>query len=97
MTWQPQQAQAHFDEFLDASINEGPQVVVRDGKEMAVLVPIDEWKRLQGADAVANETREGSATERMTLKDVLLYGSPGIDDMMIPERGHLLHRDPPEF
>jgi antitoxin Phd len=97
MTWQPQQAQAHFDEFLDASINEGPQVVVRDGKEMAVLVPMDEWKRLQGVGATSNVANNGTANERVSLKDVLLYGSPGIDDMMIPERGHLLHRDPPEF
>jgi prevent-host-death family protein len=83
MTWQLQEAQARFTELLDASLHEGPQVVARDGKEMAVLVPIDEWKRLQAAPP--------------TLKDVLLYSSPGIDDMMIPERGHLRHREPPEL
>jgi len=83
MTWQMQEAKARFGELLDASLREGPQVVARDGKEMAVLVPIDEWKRLQAA--------------RPTLKGVLLQGSPRIDDMMIPERGHLRHREPPEF
>jgi prevent-host-death family protein len=83
MTWQMQEAKARFGELLDASLREGPQVVARDGKEMAVLVPIDEWKRLQAG--------------RPTLKDVLLQGSPRIDDMMIPERGHLRHREPPEF
>jgi prevent-host-death family protein len=83
VTWQLQEASARFGELLDASLQEGPQVVARDGQEMAVLVPIDEWKRLKG--------------ERPTLKDVLLHSSPGIDDMMIPERGHLRHREPPEF
>jgi prevent-host-death family protein len=83
MTWQMQEAKARFGELLDASLSEGPQVVAQDGKEMAVLVPIDERKRLQGV--------------RPTLKDVLLQGSPRIDDMMIPERGHWRHREPPEF
>jgi prevent-host-death family protein len=83
MTWQLQEATARFGELLDASLHEGPQIVSRDGKEMAVLVPIDEWKRL--------------LREQPTLKDVLLHASPGIDDMMIPERGHLRHREPPEF
>lgn len=83
MAWQLQQAQEQFGEFLNATLNEGPQVVARDGEEMAVLVPIDEWKRLQAA--------------RPNLKDVLLQTSPRIDDMMIPERGHWRHREPPEF
>ncbi len=83
MTWQMQEAKARFGELLDASLREGPQVVARDGKDIAVLVPIDEWKRLQAAVS--------------SLKDVLLHGSPRIDDMMIPERGQLRHREPPEF
>jgi prevent-host-death family protein len=83
MAWQVHQAQTQFSELLDATINEGPQVVAQDGEEMAVLVPIDEWKRLQAT--------------RPALKDVLLQTSPGIDDMMIPERGHWRHREPPEF
>jgi antitoxin Phd len=83
MTWQLQEAKARFSEFLDASLKDGPQIVTRHGKEMAVLVPIEQWKQLQNG--------------RTTLKDVLLHTSPGIDDMMIPERGHLRHREPPEF
>jgi antitoxin Phd len=83
MTWQSQHAQAHFDEFLDASSQDGPQVVERDGRELAVLVPIEEWKRLQNA--------------RPTLKDLLTAPSPTFDDMMIPERGHVQYREPPEL
>jgi hypothetical protein len=47
---------------------------------MAVLVPIDQWKRLQ--------------SPRPNIKEVLLQKSPQIDDMMIPERGQWRHRDP---
>ena len=83
MTWQLHEAKARFSEFLDASLKEGPQIVTRHGKEMAVLVPIDQWKRLQAP--------------RPNLKEVLLQKSPQIDDMMIPERGQWRHREPVDF
>lgn len=38
---------SRFSELLDASIESGPQIVTRRGVETAVLVSIDEWKRLQ--------------------------------------------------
>ena len=47
MAWQVYDAKARFSEFLDATLKEGPQVVTRRGVETAVLVPIDEWKRLK--------------------------------------------------
>ena len=46
MAWQVYDAKARFSEFLDAALKDGPQVVTRRGVETAVLVPIDEWKRL---------------------------------------------------
>ena len=48
-SWQVQDAKARFSEFLDATLEEGPQVVTRRGVEEAVLVPIVQWKRLQNA------------------------------------------------
>jgi antitoxin Phd len=46
MLWQVHDAKTRFSEFLDASLRDGPQVVTRRGVEAAVLVPIDEWRRL---------------------------------------------------
>jgi prevent-host-death family protein len=48
-SWQLQEAKARFSEFLDAALRKGPQVVTRRGVEAAVLVPIDEWRRMQSA------------------------------------------------
>ena len=48
-SWQVQDAKARFSEFLDATIKKGPQIVTRRGIETAVLVPIEEWNRLQRA------------------------------------------------
>ena len=48
-TWPVQDAKARFSEFLDACLSQGPQVVTRRGAEAAVLVPVQEWRRLQSA------------------------------------------------
>ena len=48
-TWQVQDAKARFGEFLAASLTEGPQIVTRRGVQAAVLIPIDEWRRLKKA------------------------------------------------
>lgn len=58
-SWPVQDAKARFSEFLDASIERGPQIVTRRGVEAAVLVPIAEWRRLQ-------------ASARRSLKELLL-------------------------
>jgi len=48
-SWQVQDAKARFSELLDTALENGPQVVTRRGIAAAVLVPIEEWKRLQQA------------------------------------------------
>lgn len=46
-TWQVQDAEARFSELLEKSLAESPQIVTKRGVEAAVLVPIDEWRRLE--------------------------------------------------
>jgi antitoxin Phd len=78
MVWQVQDAKARFSEFLDASLRDGPQVVTRRGVEAAVLVPIEEWRRLQRAS-------------RPTLKELLLAPDNRFE-ISFPERGGLRRR-----
>jgi prevent-host-death family protein len=47
MAWQVYDAKARFSEFIETTLKEGPQVLTRRGVEMAVLVPIEEWKHLK--------------------------------------------------
>ncbi len=82
-TWQVQDAKARFSEFLDAALKEGPQVVTRRGAEAAVLVPVEEWRRLQRA-------------ARPGLKQLLLAPAPRIDDL-VPPRRSFRRRPPPRF
>jgi antitoxin Phd len=72
-SWQVQDAKARFSEFLEASINEGPQVVTKRGVETAVLVPIEEWRRLKQAS-------------RPSLKQLLLAPEPRFESLVPPRR-----------
>jgi antitoxin Phd len=81
--WQLQDAKARFSEFLDAALKKGPQVVTRRGVETAVLVPIDEWRRLQ------RETRPD-------IKQLLLGPGPRFQNI-VPKRGAWKHRAPIDF
>ena len=45
--WQVQDAKARFSEMLETCLEQGPQVVSKRGVDAAVLVPIDQWRRLQ--------------------------------------------------
>jgi len=81
--WQLQDAKARFSELLNTTLKNGPQVVTRRGVAAAVLVPIDEWRRLQ-------------ETSRPNLKALLLEPSPRFENL-IPERGKLRRRAPVEL
>ena len=46
--WAVQDARARFSELLERCLSDGPQLVTRRGEDVAVLVNLDEWKRLHG-------------------------------------------------
>jgi antitoxin Phd len=62
-TWPVQDAEARFREMLEDCLKHGPQLVTMHGSEAAVLVPIEEWRRLNGVPA-------------RTLKDLLHSDEP---------------------
>lgn len=47
-SWSVEDAKARFSKLLAACISGEPQFVMKRGVEVAVLVPIAEWRRLQG-------------------------------------------------
>lgn len=77
-TWAVQDAKAKFSEFLDACLTEGPQMVTKRGAEAAVLVPVEEWRRLQSA-------------ARPSLKQLLLSDSAR-GELNVPARGKAKRR-----
>ena len=79
--WQVEDVKARFSEFLEASLHEGPQIVTKRGVEAAVLVPIDEWRRL----------------ERLRGRDLkqLLLAPDARTETLTPPREKHRHRAPP--
>ncbi len=77
-TWPVQEAKARFSEFLDTCVAQGPQLVTRRGEETAMLVPIQEWRRLQ-------------ASAKPSLKQLLLSDLARVD-LLLPARGGLKRR-----
>lgn len=79
-TWPIQDAKARFSEFLETCLAQGPQMVTKRGSEAAVLVPVDEWRRLQAA-------------ARPSLKQLLL-SEQGRGHLIVPARGRARRRAP---
>ena len=81
--WPIQDAKAKFSEMLEACLKQGPQLVTKRGTDAAVLVPIEEWRRLKG-------------TPVRTLKELLLTDQ-GRGELRIPTRGRHPRRPAPRL
>ncbi len=79
-TWALQDAKAKFSEFLDTCLAQGPQMVTKRGAEAAVLVPVQEWRRLMQA-------------ARPSLKQLLL-SDEARTELQLPARGKAIRRAP---
>jgi antitoxin Phd len=87
-TWQLQEAKQKLSEVVNRAMTEGAQTITRHGVETAVVLSIDEFRRLQQAPP-------------KSLKQVLLE-SVGLDDGypeladVLPERGRWRKKPPAE-
>ena len=73
--WPVQDAKSRFSELLDTTLVEGPQIVTKRGVETAVLLPIEQWRRLarmSGPD----------------LKEILLASEARTEHLAPPRRQH---------
>jgi prevent-host-death family protein len=68
MRWQLQEAKQRFSEVVRQAHDDGPQVVTRHGEEVAVVVSMEDYRRLAGG--------------RSDFKDFLLSG-PDLSDLEI--------------
>jgi antitoxin Phd len=81
--WPVQDAKARFSELLDLCVSEGAQMVTKRGREAAVLVPVEEWRKL-------------TAKRGRSLKSVLLGDGPRFD-LQLPKRGQTRRRSAQAF
>jgi prevent-host-death family protein len=79
-SWPVQDAKARFSKLLETCLRDGPQLVTKRGVEAAVLVPAEDWHRLQ-------------RSAKPTLKELLL-ADDGRGELLAPKRGGLHRREP---
>ncbi len=77
-TWPVQDAKARFSELLEACIADGPQIVTKRGTQTAVLIPVEEWRRLK-------------SVARPSIKELLLSDAARTDSLT-PPRGSARRR-----
>lgn len=82
-TWKVQEAKAQFSALIETTLAEGPQVVTRRGVETAVIVPYEQWRRLQ-------------RPKYADIKEWLL-APEARGDIPIPPRDGYRMRPPPDF
>ena len=78
--WAVQDAKAKFSEFLNACIQNGPQIVTKRGSQTAVLITVDEWIALK-------------SQAKNSLKSLLL-SDEARGELVLPIRGLGLQRKP---
>ena len=83
MHWPLAEAQVRFGDLLQDSLRHGPQIVTREGVDMAVVVPIEQWREL-------------NRRATPTLKTLLLAPEPMVEDLTA-ERLNLQGRPPPDL
>lgn len=78
--WQLQDAKARFSELIEDTLAKGPQIVTRRGIDTAVVVSVEEWRKLKDE-------------KQLTWKDVLLGDGRG--EFPLATRGTVKSRTPP--
>lgn len=76
--WSIADAKARFSELLDHAINDGPQAITRRGRQIAVVVSMQEWQN--------KSRRSGSLAQ-------FLAASPLRDSQLGVERAEATPRD----
>ncbi len=70
-TWQLQEAKNRFSHVVDEALKHGPQVITRRGVETAVVVSVEEYRKLGGGEK-NEEKGKGSFLE--FLRNSPLWG-----------------------
>jgi prevent-host-death family protein len=69
--WQVQDAKARLSELIEKARTEGPQTITRHGNDAAVVISMEEYRRLGG---------ESAGREKKTLVEFLLTEGPVLPD-----------------
>ena len=78
--WRVQDAEKQFGELLEASLTEEPQIITKGGTDVAIVVPMEHWRRMQDP-------------AKRSLKEMLLAPEARTEELVPPRKA--FHRRPP--
>jgi antitoxin Phd len=67
MVWQMQTAKQRFSELVERALREGPQVITRHGREAAVVLSMEEYRRLTDTPDFKRFLTEGPGLEELEI------------------------------
>jgi prevent-host-death family protein len=67
MIWQLQTAKQKLSEVIDRAVAEGPQTISRHGRETAVVVSVQDYRRLTGEDGFKAYLLSGPTLDGLDL------------------------------
>lgn len=62
--WQLQEAKAKFSHVVDETLDHGPQIITRHGKDVAAIIPIEDLPKVQAASR-PDTNRKGAILEML--------------------------------
>lgn len=74
MKWQLQEAKARFSALVQKAIDEGPQTVTRRGRDVVVVLSVEEFRRLQKRQINFKEFLASAPLEGVDLERNRDYG-----------------------
>lgn len=84
-TWQLQTAKSKFSQLVNLSQQEGPQIVTRHGKEVAVIISFEAFQDFQAQqkpdliEMLLNSPLRGSGIELDIERDKTDFGRPPVE------------------
>ncbi|MFE7718346.1 type II toxin-antitoxin system Phd/YefM family antitoxin [Nocardia rhizosphaerihabitans] len=73
VAWPLADAKARFSELIDTVEREGPQVISRHGREVAVIVPVEQWRRATARTGTLAEFFAASPLAELTGDELRLF------------------------
>jgi prevent-host-death family protein len=94
MAWQLQDAKQRFSRLVDSARTDGPQVVTRHGREVAVVLSIEDYRRLRGADGGGDASDAVGEVVDDPVERPVVAGAGRVGDRPVQPPGGPVQSDP---
>lgn len=92
--WQLQEAKAKLSEVIATAKTQGPQIITQRGVNTAVIVPFDDWEKVQAKAPTKQDRRTGAplTKDERARSEVFLKLLQSGPDFELPDRREIRMR-----